>query len=276
MCLASIRFHQVPIEAWATLPVVILALYAIFRWRKFGENSFTWNHNYFKRAVAFGIGVWAISCLATLAPEYWQRAAIWIAVSIAGILAMDYWGGEGIFPAATNTMLMVLVGVTAMPLPKAIGHFIYGDFEPDRRPAAAEIPTRHFMLHLLPGWQTIPGKPSRTYRSSRAGSGFFQLSMHPPLEGRVDGARAEKELDSMLGEMTSEMKFGRRLEIGRVSAKSGPLAFAKYQSDEHGTLGFWLLPGEAMIFATYVDGGSTASAADIREAQQMLQAAQFQ
>ena len=273
---SSIRVRGLPLEVWVTLPLVILALYAIFRWRKYGEDTFTWNHTYLKRAVAFGTGIWFLSYFSTLPPEYWQRVVFWIVVSIVGILAMDYWGGEGIFPAATMTLLMVLVGVTAMPLPRIIGHFIYGDFEPGRRPATGKIEKQTLIFDLPPGWAEIPGKLSRTYRSSRPGAGFFQLSMHPPLEGVVDGPRAEKELDALLGEMKSDMKFGRRLELTHLPAKAGVLAFAKYRSDEHGTLGFWLLPTKAMVFATYVDGGPAATEADLRDATRALQSARFE
>jgi hypothetical protein len=165
----------------------------------------------------------------------------------------------------------------------------YFDPAPSRQtatnaPSASNIPTAtpaptakalNFILPLPSGWESIPGKLSSTYRSTRPGAGFFQLSMHPPLEGKVDGARAEKELDSLLSEMKSDMPFGRRLEIGHLPARSGFLAYARYQSDEHGTIGFWLLPAANMVFATYVDGGSSASPADLREAQEALQAAEF-
>jgi hypothetical protein len=125
-------------------------------------------------------------------------------------------------------------------------------------------------------WIEIPGKLSRSYRSPRPGAGLVQLSVHPPLAGRVDGSRAERELDTLLKEMVCEMDFGRRLEIGHSDTQAGALAFAKYQSPSHGVLGFWLLAAEPMIFATYVDGGSSAAELDIREAQQAFLDARFE
>jgi len=273
--IASISVRGVPLEVWITLPVVILALYAIFRWQKFGEDSFTWNHKYFQRAVAFGFGVWILSYLSTLPPEYWQRALIWVVVSIIAILAMDYWGGEGIFPAARLTLLMVLVGVTVMPLPRVIGHFVYGDFEPNRKTADGVV-TRHFLLQLKDGWQSLAGHSPRTYRSARAGAGFLQVSMYPPLEGTMDGERAEKQLDQMLKEISGDLKIGPPLTNSHGPAKNGVLAFAKYRSDEHGVLGFWLIPTpEATIFASYTDGSPAAAEADIRECQEMLSTGGF-
>jgi hypothetical protein len=135
-------------------------------------------------------------------------------------------------------------------------------------PAEERKAEQQLVIDFPTNWIEIPGKLSRTYRSPRPGAGLLQLSVHPALTGRVDGPRAEKELDALLREMVCEMDFGRRLEIGHWETKAGALAFAKYQSPAHGVLGFWLLTAEPMIFATYVDGGSAASEADLREAQE--------
>jgi len=148
--------------------------------------------------------------------------------------------------------------------------------EPDSRKSAhavSEAGNQELVIDFPKNWIEIPGKLSRTYRSPRPGAGLLQLSVHPALAGRVDGPRAEKELDALLREMVCEMDFGRRLEIGYWETKAGALAFAKYQSPAHGVLGFWLLAAEPMIFATYVDGGSSASETDIREAQQAFREA---
>jgi len=148
--------------------------------------------------------------------------------------------------------------------------------EPDFRKSAhpaLEARSQELVIDFPTNWIEIPGKVSRTYRSPRPGAGLLQLSVHPALTGLVNGPRAEKELDELLSEAVCEMEFGRRLEIGHWETKAGALAFARYQSPAHGVLGFWLLAAEPMIFATYVDGGSSASESDIREAQQAFREA---
>lgn len=180
------------------------------------------------------------------------------------------------FGKALGTLLLILLFGGGAAL------WLYGIFsekrQPDSRQIAAPPNSRgpELVIDFPKSWIEIPGKLSRTYRSPRAGAGLLQLSVHPALTGRVDGPRAEKELDVLLREMVCEMDFGRRLEIGHWETKAGALAFAKYQSPAHGVLGFWLLAAEPMIFATYVDGCSSASEADIREAQQAFREGRFE
>lgn len=137
-------------------------------------------------------------------------------------------------------------------------------------------PTGEIVIDFPPSWSEIPGKLSRTYRSPRPGAGLLQLSVHPPLASKTDGAGAQRELDTLLREMVTEMEFGERVWIGHFETKAGPLAFAKYRSPKHGVLGFWLLSAEPMIFATYVDGGTGTAEKDIAEGQQAFLNAHFE
>ncbi len=143
-------------------------------------------------------------------------------------------------------------------------------------PPAPAAPPEQLVIDFPPSWNEIPGKLSRTWRSPRSGAGFLQLSVHPPLSPGTDGPGAERELDTLLKEMVSDMAFGTRLSIGHASTKAGPLAFARYRSPEHGVLGFWLLAAQPMIFATYVDGGPDTAEKDIREAQASFLNARFE
>jgi hypothetical protein len=263
--LASIMVRGLPLEVWITLPLVVIALYVVFRWRKFGEDSFTWNHSYFKRACTFGIGVWLLSYVSTLPPEPWQRAAVWVAAAIIGVLALDYWGGEGIFPAATIGLFMVLVGATAMPIPKVIGHFIYGDFEPNRREPV-------FRPNIPADWQLVRGTSS-TYRSPRGGAGLFEIRDLPPFAEPPDEAAITERFRELLDGMEPALKPVTTPPLSFTKTKLGLLAFAEYPSKDHGLVAVWLMAGSKPVSATYHDGSNAAAEADIREGREILRTA---
>jgi hypothetical protein len=143
-------------------------------------------------------------------------------------------------------------------------------------PTVSPASDRDLIIDFPASWSEIPGKLSRTYRSPRPGAGLLQLSLHPPLPPGTDAAGAARELDTLLNEMETEMKFGERLNITQFDTNAGPLAFAKYRSPGHGVLGFWLLASDQMIFATYVDGGPDAAEKDIAEALKAFQNARFE
>src|SRR5690349_7765283 len=92
--LAQIRFRGVPLEWWLTLPFVIICLYLVFRWRKFGEDAFTWNHEYFKHACSIGAGVWFAAFIATFLMEPSHIAIFWLSAFIVAVLALSYWASQ--------------------------------------------------------------------------------------------------------------------------------------------------------------------------------------
>lgn len=271
MNFAVIRLNGVPLEAWVTLPLVVVSLYVLFRWRKFGEDSFTWNHSYLKRAVVYGVGVWGLSLVIPLLPEPWQRIAAWVALAAIATVALDYWGGEGLASALKAALLMAAIGFLAMPLPAYIGRFVYGEQTPTiLKELRREGKARTFHLALPPSWEELAGSSPRGYRSSRPGAGILQISLQPPLNGPVDAERARRELDTLLVKLDADLGVGKRLTLTTTPGVFGPIAKATTQSEQHGLLAFWLLPGEVTIFATYTDGSSRAAEADITEADAAL------
>ncbi len=271
----SIRFRGIPIETWALLPAVIAALYVIFRWRKFGEDSFTWNHTYHTRAIAYGLGVWGLVVVTPLLPEPWHRFVLWGVVAIITILILDYWGSDGIFGSAILVLFMLLVGVTALPLPRVIGHFLYGEPDlatestPDEpailRELRAEGKLTTFALELPPNWKEVTGQKLRTYRSDRVDGGVLQISLFPPDEKPLDGPQLEQKLGGLLDDLGTEMAFGPRVSLAHSQAAAGLMATARHRSKDHGALAFWMIASEATIFASYTDGGEDAAESDIAE-----------
>jgi hypothetical protein len=275
--LAQIRIRGVPLEGWLTLPFVVVCLYLIFRWRKFGEDAFTWNHEYFKLACSVGVAVWIGAFLATFLPEPWHIASFWLVACIGAVLALSYWCSQDLASAAILSLLIVAVGVIAMPIPRFIRHFLFGAPEPARRDVLAGAPRRSFALKLPDGWQEIPGKSPRTYTRRAEGSGFFQVSLQPPLDHpATTGADAERELSDLLDSIGKNMDLGRRLSVAHEECASGIMAFADYQSDKHGLMRFWLLPTEVTVFTSYTDGSPAVAESELAEAHRALKEARFE
>lgn len=274
---ALIRVRGVPLELWLTLPFVVICLYLIFRWRKFGEDSFTWNHEYFKLACSIGAAVWGATFLATFLPEPWHIAVFWLVAFIGAVLALSYWGSQGLTSAAILSLFIIFVGVVSMPIPQFIRHFLFGTQEPARRDFLAGVPRRSFTLNLLDGWQELPGKSPRTYSRQADGSGVLQVSLQPALEHAVtSGGDAERELSELLDSIGKDMVLGQRVSVSHEECASGIMAFADYKSDQHGLMRFWLIPTEVTVFASYTDGRSTVSEREIAEAHKTLKGAKFE
>lgn len=275
--LAQIRFRGVPLELWLTLPFVVICLYLVFRWRKFGEDAFTWNHEYFKLACSIGAAVWIAAFLATFLPEPWHIGVFWVVAFIVAVLALSYWASQELPSAAILSLLIVVVGVVSMPIPRFIRHFLFGASDPARKDILAGIPRRTFTLNLPDGWRELPGKSPRTYSRQAEGSGVLQVSFQPPLDHpATTGADAERELSGLLDSIGKDMALGQRLSISHEECASGIMAFANYQSEQHGLMRFWLLPTEVTVFATYTDGRSTVSEREIAGAHKTLKEGKFE
>ena len=275
--IAQIRINRVPLEFWLTLPFVVVCLYLVFRWRKFGEDAFTWNHEYFKLACSIGAAVWGGVFLVRFLPEPWHIAVFWLVVFIGAVLALSYWGSQELLNAAILALFIVVVGVVSMPIPRFVRHFLFGVSEPTRKDILAGIPHRSFALNLPDGWQEISGKSPRTYTRRAEGSGVLQLSLQPPLDRPITtGTDAEKELSELLDSIGKDMDLGKRLSMSHEDCASGIMAFADYQSEKHGPMRFWLIPTELTVFATYTDGRATVAEPEIADAHRSLKAAKFE
>lgn len=111
--LAFIQIYRIPPEA-ILIPVIIAYLYVIFRWRKFGEDAFTWNHEYLSRACKIALPVWIAGFLSWSLPEVWQIAVLWVVAFIAIVLAMNYWASEDLLNAAIISLFICVAGLGTM------------------------------------------------------------------------------------------------------------------------------------------------------------------
>lgn len=271
------RIYRVPLELLLTVPLVVICLYFIFRWRKFGEDAFTWNHEYFQLACSFGVAVCVAGFIATFLPQPWHIAVFWLVAFIGLVVGLSYWASQELAGAAILSILIVIVGVVSMPIPRAIHRFMFGAPEPAREDILAGVPRRSFAMSLPDGWHELPGKSPRTYTRQAEGSGVLQISLQPPSDHPIStGTDAEKELTQLLDSIGKSMDLGRRLSISHDTCASGVMAFADYQSDQHGLMRFWLIPTEVTVFATYTDGRSSVAEHEIAEAHTTLKAAKFE
>jgi hypothetical protein len=274
---ARIRISGLPLEMWLTLPFVVICLYFVFRWRKFGEDAFSWNHEYSQLACSIGVAVWISVFLVGFLSEPWHVAVFWLVAFIGTVLALSCWRNQELLDAVSLAALIVVVGVISMPVPAHIGHFLFGAPEPERNDVLAHLPRRSLALNLPDGWREIPGETPRTYTRRAEGSGLLQLSLEPPLDPRVtSGADAEKELSQLLDSIGKKMDLGKRISLSHEECASGIMAFADYQSDKHGPLRFWLIPAEVTVIASYTDGRPTVAEPEIAEAHRTLKAAKFE
>ena len=267
----------VPVQWWIALPVVVLCLYAVFRWRRFGEDAYTWNHEYFKLALTFGMALCALALLSVrLFREPWEHAALWAAVFIATGLTLRFSRRQDWVNTAVLSAAVVVVGLGSVALSGTIRHALFRPVRWDANDPLAGIPRSTFSPVFPDGWQEQPGRSPHTYKRGDAGSGVFQISLLPPPdEPNPTGADAEKDLSNILDIVAKDMNLGQRISISREDAAAGPMAFADYRTDTHGPVRFWMILAETRVFASYTDGKSPVAEREIAEVHAVLKAARY-
>lgn len=280
----GLRINGIPLEAWVTLPIVILAVYFLFRWRKFGEDTFTWNHRYLALAIPYGAAIWTIGYGATFLPELWMRLSLWAALIVIGSLALDYFETEGFTRSAILVLFLALIGLTAMPLPALVRPLVFGESTPRRSPAEPPIikelrdagKVRTLVVSVPENWRELPDQRPRAYRSDRPGAGILRISLFPPEDNPIHGPAASDHLAKLIDKLGPSLDPGKNLRRNHTNTPIGTLATARYQSDEHGLTAFFLIPSELTIFATYTDGAPEIAKQEITEAIAILKELQFE
>lgn len=267
----------VPLQWWITLPVMVICLYAVFRWRRFGEDAYTWNHEYFKLALTFATALCALTLLSTLwLPERWEQAALWAAIFVATGLTLRFSRHQDWANTAVLSVAIIVIGLGSVALAGTIRHALFRPVKWGANDPLAGVPRSTFSPVFPPGWQEQPGLSPHAYKRGDAGSGVLQVSLLPPPDGaNPTGAEAEKDLSDALDSVAKGMDLGQRVSISHEDATAGPMAFADYQTNTHGPVRFWMILSEARIFASYTDGKSPTAEREIGEAQAVLKSARF-
>jgi hypothetical protein len=280
LALFRVRSLELP-TSLLVYPCVVLCLYVVFRWRKFGEDDYTWNHSYFRYACGVGAIVWLIAFLVGWFTEPWEIGLCWLVAAVVGTLVLSRWTATDWLRTILLALLIAGVGVLAMPAQRWIGWALYHPVKVRYRPSVLDgVPISRFVFQPPAGWREIPNQRPRTYRRDAAGSGVFQVSLLPPVEPSISasGEAAEQTLAKMLDEVGKDMDLGQRLSLTHEPCATGFLATARHQTAQHGLICFWLIqthaPPHTAVFATYTDGGAPAQE-EIAQFQQALKTASW-
>ena len=267
----------VPLQWWLTFPLVVLCLYGVFRWRRFGEDSYAWNHQYFQLALAFSMAVCALAlCSTRLLSETWQHAALWTTVLVATGLTLRFARGQDWTNTAILSVAVVALGLGSIRLAGTIGPALYRPTRPRVHDPLAGVPRATFSPEFPAGWQEQPGQSPRAYKRGAEGSGVLQISLYPPSDRPAPtGADAEQELSDALDSVANNMHLGERVSLSHEDGAAGPLAFADYHTEAHGPVRFWMILSQVRVFASYTDGKSPVAEREIAEAHAVLKAARF-
>lgn len=96
---------------------MVICLYAVFRWRRFGEDAYTWNHEYFKLALTFGMALCALALFSTrLFQEPWEHTALWATVFVLTVLTLRWSRHQDWANTAILSMAVIVVGLGSIPL----------------------------------------------------------------------------------------------------------------------------------------------------------------